>query len=326
MKTKVGTVQELWRYPVKSMGGELLEQAEIEKHGLMGDRAWAIRDGLSDELTSVRKTPRLLQCAAEYLEEPESNQIDDDVPDVKITLPDGHEFTSRSLETDTLLSEYLQKPVSLWPLQPRSNWKFYQLKTMNGEASLKRQFNTKEALPSMASISWKKLLELSIFSTPLGRYYDIYPLHILTTNSVETLKSLEPSGDVQSKRFRPNLFIDSSSDGRLEEFDWVGGRLYIGDTVLKCESRTVRCLMPAQPQVGLGKDSSILRTLEKHTGRHLGINASVIKAGTIRHGDPVYWQPEAQYSVNRLLRPLSDRLRNAVIQATLKLVDKLGKG
>ncbi len=37
----------LWRYPVKSMGGEALHEAEVSWHGLAGDRRWAfIRDGV----------------------------------------------------------------------------------------------------------------------------------------------------------------------------------------------------------------------------------------------------------------------------------------
>jgi hypothetical protein len=37
----------LWRYPVKSMGGEELAEAEVSWHGFAGDRRWAfIRDGV----------------------------------------------------------------------------------------------------------------------------------------------------------------------------------------------------------------------------------------------------------------------------------------
>ena len=38
----VGSVAGLWRFPVKSMGGEPLEQAELGKGGLLGDRAYAL--------------------------------------------------------------------------------------------------------------------------------------------------------------------------------------------------------------------------------------------------------------------------------------------
>jgi uncharacterized protein YcbX len=43
----VGRVVGLWRYPVKSMGGERLTEAEVSWHGFAGDRRWAfIRDGV----------------------------------------------------------------------------------------------------------------------------------------------------------------------------------------------------------------------------------------------------------------------------------------
>ena len=43
MTTKVGEVEALFRYPVKSMGGEALEEAELGWHGLDGDRRLAFR-------------------------------------------------------------------------------------------------------------------------------------------------------------------------------------------------------------------------------------------------------------------------------------------
>lgn len=44
---EVGRVAALWRYPVKSMAGEVLEAGDVSWHGLAGDRRWAfIRDGL----------------------------------------------------------------------------------------------------------------------------------------------------------------------------------------------------------------------------------------------------------------------------------------
>ena len=45
--TSVGVVTALWRYPVKSMAGEALEEADVSWHGLAGDRRWAfVREGV----------------------------------------------------------------------------------------------------------------------------------------------------------------------------------------------------------------------------------------------------------------------------------------
>ena len=44
---EVGRVAALWRYPVKSMGGEVLSETEVSWHGFAGDRRWAfIREGV----------------------------------------------------------------------------------------------------------------------------------------------------------------------------------------------------------------------------------------------------------------------------------------
>ncbi|MEA2432450.1 MAG: uncharacterized protein QOI19_2923, partial [Thermoleophilaceae bacterium] len=44
---EVGRVVGLWRYPVKSMAAEELDEVEVSWHGLAGDRRWAfVRDGL----------------------------------------------------------------------------------------------------------------------------------------------------------------------------------------------------------------------------------------------------------------------------------------
>ena len=45
---QVGRVVGLWRYPVKSMGGEALSEVDVSWHGFAGDRRWAfIRNGVA---------------------------------------------------------------------------------------------------------------------------------------------------------------------------------------------------------------------------------------------------------------------------------------
>ncbi len=44
---EVGRVAQLWRFPVKAMAGERLDEAELSWHGVAGDRRWAfVRPGL----------------------------------------------------------------------------------------------------------------------------------------------------------------------------------------------------------------------------------------------------------------------------------------
>jgi MOSC domain-containing protein len=52
-------VAELWRYPVKSLGGERLDRAEVTTNGVGGDRVVHVRDARGRVLTA-RTHPRLL--------------------------------------------------------------------------------------------------------------------------------------------------------------------------------------------------------------------------------------------------------------------------
>jgi uncharacterized protein YcbX len=52
-------VAELWRYPVKSLAGERLEQAEIRRDGIAGDRLVQVYDARGHVVTA-RKHPDLL--------------------------------------------------------------------------------------------------------------------------------------------------------------------------------------------------------------------------------------------------------------------------
>jgi hypothetical protein len=84
-------VAALWRYPVKSMGAEPLDEAEVSWHGLVGDRRWAfIRDG---EVRSgfpwltLRQRPDLSHYRPLFVEP--------DRPDASRTMvrtPAGNEF------------------------------------------------------------------------------------------------------------------------------------------------------------------------------------------------------------------------------------------
>ena len=52
-------VAELWRYPVKSMGGEMLDRATLDELGIAGDRVVHVEDA-HGHLITARTHPRLL--------------------------------------------------------------------------------------------------------------------------------------------------------------------------------------------------------------------------------------------------------------------------
>ena len=109
----VGTVAEIWRYPVKSMGGERLAQSAIATRGLHADRMWAVRDVGLDTFTTARRWPVLLQCSARFAEDPADRSAEPgDVLEVIVTFPDGSELSSSDPATQSNAQAYLQgQPV-----------------------------------------------------------------------------------------------------------------------------------------------------------------------------------------------------------------------
>lgn len=65
-----GRVEQLWRFPVKSMGGTAVDEVRVDRHGVHADRLWAVRDLERDMTASARKVPALLGCSARYAVEP----------------------------------------------------------------------------------------------------------------------------------------------------------------------------------------------------------------------------------------------------------------
>jgi uncharacterized protein len=59
-----GRVAQLWRHPVKSLQGERLDRVTVHARGVVGDRAWGVRDESSGALLSAKRDPRLLMAAA----------------------------------------------------------------------------------------------------------------------------------------------------------------------------------------------------------------------------------------------------------------------
>lgn len=107
----VGHVAALTRYPVKSMAGQPLTTAVVEKRGLVGDRGWAAYTpdgGLGSGKTTARfrRVDGLLDLQA---------RLGADGAPPAVRLPDGSWRPAGDAETDAALSAVLGRPVSLRP-------------------------------------------------------------------------------------------------------------------------------------------------------------------------------------------------------------------
>src|SRR5918992_2518687 len=102
----VGTVEALWRFPVKSMLGEELDAADLSERGVVGDRAYALVDKQTGKVASAKHAklwPDLLKCRARFVEPPRAGA---DAPPVRIELADGTSVHSDAPDVDAVLSRF----------------------------------------------------------------------------------------------------------------------------------------------------------------------------------------------------------------------------
>jgi uncharacterized protein YcbX len=114
-----------------------------------------------------------------------------------------------------------------------------------------------------------------------------FPVHALTTASLNRLAELRQVETVDVRRFRPTVLIETDAVGFVEK-QWIGHNLRIGGGVrLQAIEETTRCGMTFIEQPGVADDPDILRTILRHNRRHLGINCTIDRFGSLREGDDV---------------------------------------
>jgi uncharacterized protein YcbX len=255
---KVGT---LWRYPVKSMQGEELNAAEVTATGVLGDRRFAVVDALTGKVAGAknpRKWPGFFYFRAAYTVPPVAAEA---LPAVRVTTPDGSSATTDDPELPALLSKSLGREVAM-------------------SRGLTRAIAEDLEDPDDEVVSWQ---------LPTQTFVDESPLHLLTTATLDRLRSIYPAGRFEPRRFRPNIVVVTPPEAEgFVENDWVGHQLAIGDRVrLLVTHVTWRCVMTTLPQGDLPHDRGILKTAIEHNDKAVGVYAQVLAGGAIRHDDAV---------------------------------------
>lgn len=266
MPSEVGRVRSLWRYPVKSMLGERLEEVEVTTRGLFGDRDYAVVDAATGKVASAkspRKWGRLFRFGAALA--PRTNGRG--TPEVEITLPSGATLNGKEEGLDQVLSEELGRQVVLRSAASEGSTPAYEYDS--SEEGIGEGTVTEQVMPE-------------------GTFFDEAPVHLLTTTTLDYLRRAHPQSDFDARRFRPNILIEPSEQARHSEEDWVGRTLAIGDAVLlRVTGRCLRCVMVNLAQQGLPKDPGVLKTVAGQNGGYAGAYAAVLRGGRVRVGDPV---------------------------------------
>ena len=275
----VGMVIKLRRYPVKSMLGQDVAVSTVTRTGLAGDRRLAVVSRTTGKIASA-KYPRLwrdlLTLSAETLDE-------DNLSQVRITLPGGKTVDSTDADADAILSEVLNEPVRLTATPPPG-------------ATLDRAVPDAVLREGIAAQVPADLIQIGAGSPP-GTFVDFAPLHLLTTGTVARIAELSPFGKSDFERYRPNLVIRSINPGFTEN-DWLNRDLRVGpDLVLRVIARTPRCAVPTLAHGDLPRNTEALRVLARHNRITpmesmdpepcAGVYAEVLTPGRVRTGDPV---------------------------------------
>lgn len=273
-------INEIWRYPVKSMMGESLDQVRVSETGLVGDRSWAIVGQKTEPVASAkhpRRWGRLLTAVAE---------ISGQDGHVVVRLPDGRSgSTSDRDELDRLLCDFTGERVAL------------QNKDEVEDRTLERTD------PNIEELLNGEPLDLSPVTTgplgtgaPAGTLFDYAPIHVIASS---TLKALGEGGDPtrgDGRRFRPNIVVDLDGPA-FQENGWPGKRLvFEGGVTLKIIVPTPRCIVPSLPQVGLERSVDTIRSIARLNrieidgyGTHscVGAYAKVVTGGALIKGSKV---------------------------------------
>jgi uncharacterized protein YcbX len=256
----IGTVDSLWRYPVKSMRGEEMEEMFAGYAGVYGDRLFAFESSASpkgfpfftgrDQRQMIRYRARFRnpEKAARPVNLSEAqklgsgaNPISADASElmVDVETPDGKTFAI----DDPALIDHL-----------RSNTEG------NHELTLLR---------SDKAIT------------------DCRPLSIFAVQTAERLGE-ETGVEVDKRRFRANVYIDLTSSEGFAENEFVGRSLRIGSKVIVAVlQRDARCMMITLDPDTAEKTPAILKAVAQAHEGMAGVYGAVLVEGMVRKGDAV---------------------------------------
>ena len=254
----VGKIDSLWRYPVKSMRGEELDEAFAGFSGIYGDRLFAFKSSASPKgfpYLTAREQQRLLQYRPHFrdpdkaarpinLAEAESmgaNPVSADPSElmVDVETPDGRTLAI----DDPALTDVVRAGID----------QKHQLTLMRSERAMT----------------------------------DCRPVSIFSLQSARQLAE-ETGTSMDKRRFRANVYVDLTSAQGFGENEFVGRSLRIGSkAVVTILERDPRCVMiTLDPDTG-EKTPAILKKVAQAHDAMAGVYGAVMVEGMLHKGDSI---------------------------------------
>lgn len=274
--TTLGTISELWRFPVKSMGGETVESASFDADGMAGDRRYAVRDLDTGKIASAKRPGRwgvLLRCRA----------TTDAGGVVTVRLPDGTCLPAGSARLDEAIATLTGRRVRVEhvdDVEPGS--------TSVYEADY----------PDNEHLRLRGRLEFpAAMVTDAASFVDLSAVHVITDATLAAVAEASGSPSVTSARFRANVVVTTGRAAGFVEDDWEGSRVGLGpNVVLRGLGRAPRCIMTSVEQPGLDRDDRVFLAIARDHRVEVpgkgplpcaGVLGEVWAGGTVEVGDDI---------------------------------------
>jgi uncharacterized protein YcbX len=256
----IGIVESVWRYPVKSMRGEQLEEIFAGFAGVYGDRLFAFESAASPK-------------AFPYLTGREQRQMLRYRP--RFRQPDKAARPVNQTEAENA-------PPGVNPLSAKPAELMIDVETPSG----KTLAIDDPALIDMLREGIDDKHHLTLLRSDRAMT-DCRPLSIFAVQSAKKLSD-ETGIAVDKRRFRANVYLDLASSEGFAEDEFVGRSIRIGPkVVVHILERDPRCMMiTLDPDTG-EKEPVLLKKVAKAHGGMAGVYGAVLVEGMIRQGDSV---------------------------------------
>ena len=254
----IGKVDSLWRYPVKSMHGEELDEAFASYSGIYGDRVFAFRSSANHKgfpYFTGRDQRRLLQYRPRFR-----------YPDKAARPINLSEAKSRN--ANPLLADLAELIVDV--------------ETPDGKTLAIDDPALIEIL--RADVDQKHQVTLMQSQRAMT---DCRPVSIFSLQSARQLAE-EIGTPVDKRRFRANVYVNLTSADGFAENELVGRSVRIGPkVVITILERDARCvLITFDPDTGEQAPAILKKVAQAHDGM-AGVYGAVLVEGLLHKGDPV---------------------------------------
>jgi len=280
MTLMIGTIGAIMRYPVKSLLGESLNESAITSGGVDGDRSHALVDASTGKIASA-KQPNLWRDLLTF----SASTAGTSPLSIVISDGDGNLVPHTDPDFGAKLSKLLGREVTLIDVRPPG-------------IELNRARPDEVLTEGLDATVTQDVLAIAA-AAPAGGFFDFAQLHLMTSASLDAIRTAAPDASIEADRYRPNFVIETLPSMAFAENEWIGRHIRIGESVrIEVIAPTPRCAVPMLVHGSLPYSREAVATVNRlnqvefpllgpGTFPCLGAYATVLAAGPVKLGDEV---------------------------------------